>query len=176
MRDLHITNLLEERSFRGLSEAELEMIRAHVAQCAQCARAFRAARLSAQLLQQRAAATIEPSPFFQPRVMAAIREKAWRPEPVGLGKLWQASRALITAIAVLVVMLTALTFYSSSSQTALPDSTELISSLKADPTDPVDWMLDGAADSGGEDVGYGQVITTLYDLDPDAGGIDGNQQ
>ena len=56
-------------------ESELSAVQAHALECGSCHSAYEAARLSALVLKSRAQVTIEPSPFFQTRVMAALREQ-----------------------------------------------------------------------------------------------------
>ena len=73
MKESHIVNLLESRSVASLSVAELEMVEVHTAGCSECLVAYRAAQASLSLLQERAAVVVEPPPFFETRVMAAIR-------------------------------------------------------------------------------------------------------
>jgi Putative zinc-finger len=75
MRENHIINLLEERPLGSLSVAELDIVKAHIATCSECLRAYVAAQASLLLLQERASVIVEPPPFFQTKVMAAIREQ-----------------------------------------------------------------------------------------------------
>ena len=75
MKDKHITEVLDSAALAALSLSELDEIRAHARDCEPCSRAFAAAQLSALVIKERAHAAIEPSPFFQTRVMAAIREQ-----------------------------------------------------------------------------------------------------
>ena len=78
------------RKHRKLSMAELEMIHAHTAACSKCLLAYQAAQVLLRLLQERASVIVEPPPFFQTKVMAAIREQKLAPKRLGFlncGKL-----------------------------------------------------------------------------------------
>jgi hypothetical protein len=83
MKDKHITEILDNASTSALSESELNEVRAHALECGSCRSAYEAARLSAVVLKSRAQVTIEPSPFFQTRVMAALREQQCGGERAG---------------------------------------------------------------------------------------------
>ena len=120
MKDLHIISLLEEYPFSQISGRERAQVETHVANCAECRRALAAAQVSAAMLSARSAETIEPSPFFKTRVMAAIREKKRGREPLTLFGLWKAAQALVIPMIALIVILGSLTFWSlSASQQAL---------------------------------------------------------
>jgi len=158
MKENHIIKLLEESPLGDLSAADLETIQSHTARCAGCLRAYEASRTSSRLLRSRASFIVEPPPFFQTRVMAAIRKKNLEPEPLGLWKMWLAARPLVASLAMLVVMLGALTFFTSGNQT------------QVQPGDPVaivnddlaQWVLYERDDA---EMTYGQVLTDIYDLD-----------
>ncbi len=164
MRNDHIINLIEERPIISLSAAEIERVNAHTAGCAECRLAFEAAMVSSRLLRERAEVAVEPSPFFQTRVMAAIRERNAAPEAFGILKLWLSARILITSMAAVVVMLTALTLLSGS-------NTDMTTGPGAEETELSVFDDDGRIN---EDLTYGQVLTNLYDQE--AEGSDGRQQ
>ena len=86
MKDKHITGILDNTPTASLSEADRQAINAHIKTCATCREAYEAAQLSELLIKDRASETIEPSPFFQTRVMAALERTAgeW------LFSFWQA--------------------------------------------------------------------------------------
>ena len=54
-----------------------------------CRNAYEAARLSAVVIKSRAQVTIEPSPFFQTRVMAALREQQAVDSVPAMFRLWK---------------------------------------------------------------------------------------
>ncbi|MGZ8845336.1 MAG: hypothetical protein ACXW3C_02625, partial [Pyrinomonadaceae bacterium] len=100
MRDNHIKELLDSKPFANISETELATIQSHVTNCAECNRAFGAARVSALLIEERAAEAaqhdINVNPFFQTKVLAAWRE---RNENVSaLRRLWNATGALVATM------------------------------------------------------------------------------
>ena len=75
MRDEHIKRLLDEAPLSSLGKAELAAVRAHAEVCEECRRAVAAAQLSSLMLRTRTQEVFEPSPFFQTRVLAALRER-----------------------------------------------------------------------------------------------------
>ncbi len=110
MKEQHIINIIEGTPLGSLGEGELAAVRAHTERCAGCRRAFEAARDSSELLRARAAETFEPSPFFQTRVMAALRARRAEEEVPMLSRLWRAAGALASSMAATVALLAGLTF------------------------------------------------------------------
>jgi hypothetical protein len=162
MKNNHIIKLLEER---GFGESDLKTIRDHIAHCDECARAYEAAQLSSQLLRERAAFIVEPSPFFQTRVMAAIREKKRQPTPSGIWNLWPALRSTVAAMAGVVLILAGLSFFPA-------DPADQSLDLNADVVDLVFFDRDDSADN---DLNYDQVLTNLYESDVETKGGNGKQ-
>jgi|SRR5215510_9578805 len=170
MKDDHIIKLLEERPLSDLSATEIERINAHTAQCAECLLGFQAAIVSHRLLMERASATVEPSPFFRTRALAAIRERGRErssaPEPFGFRKMWQAARFLIASMAAVVVTLTLLSLLTGRPQT--PSGGH-----NSDSSSRVDLVFEDDSQAIDE-LNYSQVFMNLYDQEAD--GADGNQQ
>lgn len=158
MKENHIIKLLEESPLGDLSSADLDAIRSHTARCAECLRAYEASRTSSWLLRSRASFIVEPPPFFQTRVMAAIRKKNLEPEPLGLWKMWLAARPLVSSLAMLVVMIGALTFFTGGDQT----QTQTGDSAANLNDDVAQWAVYERDDA---EMTYGQVLTDIYDLD-----------
>jgi hypothetical protein len=115
MKQNHIINLLESVPFASLSESDHREIRVHTTSCDGCARAYKAAVVSTSLLKEGAGEVFEPSPFFQTRVLAAIREQ--QSEVRGLARLWRAAGALASSLAATVALLAVLSFMVPSTQT-----------------------------------------------------------
>ena len=163
MREEHIINILESAPLGSLDESELVAVRAHARVCAECGRAYEAAQISTLLLRERAAETFEPSPFFQTRVLAALRERQAEAELSGFRRLWKAAGALVSSMAVTVAALAALTFIPAGTQTD-PVSPEVaaVNLYSAE-----DVLLD-EADLAGDQMSYEQVLTTLYESGEDA--------
>ena len=92
MKENHIVDLLESCSLGSLSVAELETVRAHTAVCPECLLAYQAAQASLLLLQERGSVIVAPPPFFQTKVMAAIREQKLSPKRLGFLNVWQTAR------------------------------------------------------------------------------------
>jgi hypothetical protein len=119
MKNEHILEILDEKAFAELDEAEMSFIKAHAAQCASCFQAFEAARVSSVLLKAHAAETFAPSPFFQTRVMANLREKQAKINPfAAIGRLWKASASLVVLMLTTVVALIALTIFAPNFNTS----------------------------------------------------------
>lgn len=116
MRNDHIMNLLEEDRLAALSADKVSIIESHVGDCPDCFKAYRAASVSAAMLKARVAETIEPSPFFKTRVMAALDERGKQLEPSPLRRLWMAAGKLVSAMALIVAVLTSLTMFGAESQ------------------------------------------------------------
>ncbi|HEX8145769.1 MAG TPA: hypothetical protein VF591_01095 [Pyrinomonadaceae bacterium] len=160
MRDEHIRKLLDEAPPASLGEAELSAVRAHVETCDDCRRAFDAARLSSQMLKARAAETFEPPPFFQTRVLAALRERrAAEEERWTLGRLWKSAGLLVSSMAATVAALAVFTLVAPREQ--------------ANPQEPASGGTYTAEavifdEAGEEPLTYDQVLTSLYGAEDEA--------
>jgi anti-sigma factor RsiW len=159
MRDQHIIGVLESTRFASLSESDHSAIRAHSADCDECARAYKVALVSTSLLQDRMAETIEPTPFFYTRVMAAIREK--QNDVPAFARMWRAAGALVSSMAAAVLLFAVLSFAVSGEQT-LPSEVSASTRYSAESLilDETDETLEQASDA--------QVLNTLYAVDDDA--------
>ena len=164
MKEEHIISILESSPFNSLGESEMAAIDAHVAHCEGCRRALEAAQISALLIRERAVAGVEPPPFFQTRVMAALRERRASAEsPLSsLRRLWKATGALVSGMAATVVALAVLTFVAPSTETVSQDAASAFNAYAAE-----DVIL--ASDRLPEDgLSYDQVLNTIYETDEDA--------
>ena len=158
MKDKHIIDVLDNASIASLSESELSEIQAHAQECVSCRSAYEAARLSAAVLQSRAQATIEPSPFFQTRVMAAWREQQAVESVPAMLRLWRSARALVSTMAVTTAALAVLSFMLPAPATPLADQTASMMSEES--------VIMG---QGSEDqMTYEQVLSTIYEDDDEA--------
>jgi anti-sigma-K factor RskA len=162
MRDEHIKRMLDDAPLAALGETELAAIRSHAAVCAECRRAFEAAQVSSLLLKERAAETFEPSPFFQTRVLAALRERQAANETWTLARLWKSAGLLVSSMAVTVAALAALTFIAPQATTT---PTEVAATDNPYTAEAVILDDGGSAD---DQMTYGQVLTTLYESDDTA--------
>ncbi|MCI0490951.1 MAG: hypothetical protein L0229_30535 [Blastocatellia bacterium] len=156
MRDEHVIKMLEEKPLGSLSESELDRISSHISHCSGCARAYDAARAQASMLKARASEVVEPPPFFNTRVMAAIRDTAAAPEQFAFSGMWKAARALVSSMVVLVVVLLTLTLFISQVQT--PEADLIASDIYS-----AEWVVLQGDDIADDDISYGDVLTTLYD-------------
>lgn len=121
MKDRHILEILDQAGFNEIEGEELAAVQNHCAGCPDCRRAFEAARISAVLLNARAAAApvVEPSAFFQSKVLNAIREKQQLRSPIAaFRRWWQASYALVCSMMFVVITLALLTIIAPKPESA----------------------------------------------------------
>lgn len=160
MRDEHIKRMLDETPLASLGKAELATVRAHVETCDECRRAFDAAQVSSLLLQARTREAFEPSPFFQTRVLAALRERrAAEEERWTLARLWKSAGLLVSSMAATTAALAVFTFVA-------PSETTVAQQVAAGETYSAESVILGDADD--EQMTYDQVITSLYGAEDEA--------
>jgi hypothetical protein len=133
----------------------LNTIRAHTSVCQACSSAYEAAQLSTLLVKERAAETVEPSPFFQTRMMAAWRERQAGNSPL---RMWKAAKALVSAMAATVAALAVLTF-------VVPPDTSTEFQPIATNGYSAEEVIMGQDGSSPEQMSYEQVLSTLYSAD-----------
>jgi anti-sigma-K factor RskA len=149
--------MLDDAPLSTFDEKELAALRSHAAVCAECRRAFEAAQVSSLMLKERAAETFEPSPFFQTRVLAALRERQAANEAWTLGRLWKSAGLLVSSMAATVAALAALTFIAPQTATT---PTELAA---ADNSYSAEAVILGESAPADEQMTDGQVLSTLYE-------------
>jgi hypothetical protein len=134
MKDRHILEILDRAGFSGLEGAQLATVRQHCAECADCRKSFEAARISAVLLNARSElAPVEPSVFFQSKVLNALREKQQLRNPLeAFRRWWQASYTLVCSMLFFVITLALLTMLAPK-----PDSAQAASNGYLYTTDAV---------------------------------------
>ena len=154
----HITEILDNTSLANLSENELTEIRAHVVDCASCGKAYDAARMSAAVLKSRTQAVIEPAPFFQTRVMAALREQQAAESVPAMLRLWRSAKAVVATMAVTTAALAVVSFVAPAESTPATDQTTSVYSAYS-------VIMDQPAD---EQMTYEQVLSTIYEDDDEA--------
>jgi anti-sigma factor RsiW len=162
MRDEHIMSIIESAPLKDLSESDRARIRAHTASCPECLRAFEAAQISALLLRERAAVEVEPSPFFQTRVLAALRERQAANESFSFKRLWKATGALVSSMAATVAALVVLTIFAPGSQPTVGPQQQQAYSSNAYSAEQV---IFDRAELPEEQMSYEQVLATLYGAD-----------
>jgi hypothetical protein len=151
MNEKHITDVLDNAALASLSQSELSDMRVHALECKPCGDAFAAAQVSAVVMRERAQAVIEPSPFFQTRVMAALREQQAVESVPALLRLWRSSRALVSSMALGTVALAILSFTISAPATNALDQTA--STLSAESV---------ILGQDGDELTYEQVLNAIY--------------
>lgn len=157
MRDEHITDILDGGPLARLGADELARVRAHAGRCAGCLRAYEAASAAAAMLGEHAAHTFEPPPFFQTKVMAALRERQAAAQGWSLRRLWDAAGALVATMAVTVAALGALTFVAPGAA----DAPREVASADA----VEEHLFDQGPD---EDLTDEQLLSTIYEAEADA--------
>ena len=158
MQETHIINIIEQSGVAGLSETEIAKIEIHIGVCSDCRRAYSAARVSDSLVRARAEESVEASPFFSTRVMAALRERELSPELPALLRMWRAAGALVSVMAALVVILIGLTVFDTSSIPQVQASDLAAMQNIYSP----EYVVFGDADNVDESIQYDQVLTTVY--------------
>jgi len=156
MKDKHIIDVLDNTSIASLSENELSEVQAHARECVSCREAYEAARLIGVVLQSRAQTKIEPSPFFQTRVMAAWREEQAVDSVPAMLRLWRSARAVVSSMAVTTAALAALTFMLPAQTTPVMDQRASMLSAES--------VIMGSDDQ----MTYEQVLSTIYEDDDEA--------
>jgi len=159
MKDEHVINILESGPLASLAESEVSRIRAHAAVCESCREAFGAAEVSALLLKARAGESFEPSPFFQTRVLAALRERKAETQTWAWSSLWRTAGGLASSMVATVATLAILTFVIPGTQTAESQSA---SAVNAYTTEAV--VLDEKV-APEDQISDSDVLATLYDAD-----------
>ncbi len=160
MKENHIIELLEKVPFAKLNESERNTILAHTADCATCARAHQAAVVADSLLRERARETVELSPFFKTRVMAAWRER--QNETPAFKRLWQAAGALVSSMTATVALLAVLSFIIPGGQTSNTAQASVSNGYSAEE------LILNQSDTRDEQASDAQVLTTLYAEDSGA--------
>ena len=158
MPGTHIIRTLEEKPFDSLSGDDIASVESHIAICDECKSAYNAARVAASLIQARTAETVDVGPFFKTRVMAAIRERRLSPEEAPLVRMWRAAGALVSTMAILVVMLAGMTIFSEN-----PDSQVTIASSQN--IYSPEYVVLERGDLGDDELANDQVVSTIYDLE-----------
>jgi anti-sigma-K factor RskA len=158
MRDEHIKKLLDEAPLASLGEAELAAVRAHAEACAECRRAFEAAQAASLMMKARAAEAFEPSPFFQTRVLAALRERRAAEEGWTLARLWKSAGLLVSSMAATVAALAVFTFVA-------PEQTPAQEVAGVGTYSAETVIFDD--DAGDDEMTYEQVLSSLYGSDDD---------
>ncbi len=161
MKEKHVVEILERAPFASLSENELMTVRAHVESCLACHRSYEAARLSALLIKEGVAETVEPTPFFQTRMMAALREQQAIERVPAYSRLWKSAGVLVSSMALTTAALAALSFLAPGSSTPTIPETAAVSPYSAEAI-----VLD--QNQNEDQMTYEQVLSTIYADDDEA--------
>jgi hypothetical protein len=154
MKDNHIIQMLEERPLTSLNANERALLQAHAANCSSCARAYEATQVASSLLRARASETVEPSPFFHTRVLAALRER--QNEVPAFKRLWQTAGALVSTMTATVALLAILSFAIPGTQTSPTAQASASNGYTAEE------VILNQNDLQDEQASDAQVLTTLY--------------
>ena len=158
MKVEHIIDILDSAPLNSLSAEQVQIVQTHIQVCTSCDSAYQAASVSSLVIRERAQAAIEPSPFFQTKVMASWRElQAAENVPV-LSRLWKSAGALVSSMAMTTAALAAVSFFVAAPATPASDETATAYSAES-------VLLGQAAD---DQMSYDQVLSTIY-VDGDEG-------
>ncbi|MBK8148336.1 MAG: hypothetical protein IPK58_09025 [Acidobacteria bacterium] len=118
MKNGHITELIDEKGLANIDSAGRELIEVHAAECAACADALAAARFSVSMLRARAdIGPIHPSPFFETRVLSALRERQLQKAPFwSFRRWWQASHEMVGAMVLMAAVFGLLTIFAPADE------------------------------------------------------------
>ena len=158
MKVEHIIEILDSAPLNSLSAEQLQIVQTHIQICTSCGSAYQAARVSSLVLKERAQASIEPSPFFQTKVMALWRERQAAENVPVLSRLWKSAGGLASSMALTTASLAALSFFVAAPVTPASDETAAAYSAES-------VLLGQAAD---DQMSYDQVLSTIY-VDGDEG-------
>lgn len=165
--DKHIIVLIESAPLAGLSDADLTAIRTHTDDCSDCRKAFKAAQVSTLLLKEHAAQSFEPSPFFNTRLLATLRERqanlSWT-DVWAFGRMWRAAGALASSMVATVAVLAVLTFVIPANQVS--SGPQALSSLPNNYS-AEDVML-YQNEMAGDQSSDSEVLTSLYSGEDEA--------
>ncbi|HMJ25864.1 MAG TPA: hypothetical protein VK475_08550 [Pyrinomonadaceae bacterium] len=162
MKTEHVISILESNPFVALNRDEVAKIEAHALTCEACRKAYEAAQVSAVLLHERAREAFEPSPFFQTRVLAELRERQAANEKWAWSRLWRTAGGLASSMVATVATLAILTFVIPGTQITEPQNSG--STFSAYSTDAV--MFDENAVPS-DQISDSDVLATLYESDDD---------
>jgi hypothetical protein len=109
-------------------------------------------------MKSRAQATIEPSPFFQTRVMAALREQREAESVPALFRLWKSAKVLVSSMALATAALGALSFTLPGTTVTTDDQTASVYSAES--------VIMGQ--NPDDQITYEQVLSTILEGDDDA--------
>jgi predicted anti-sigma-YlaC factor YlaD len=160
MKEKHIIGILDNSPLASLTESELLAVRGHAENCPSCRRAYEAAQLSTLLIKERAAETIEALPFFQTRVLAALREQQASNNAPVLSRLWKSAGALVSSMAVTTAALAAFSFLAPGAGTGTTQETT--AALSPYSAEAVVFNQDQSDDQMTDE----QVLSAIY-ADPD---------
>jgi hypothetical protein len=160
MKETHIIDVLDNSPLASLTESELLTVRSHAENCLACRRAYEVAQLSTLLIKERSAETIGPSPFFQTRVLAALREQQENNNVPVLSRLWKSAGALVSSMAVTTAALAALSFLAPGAGSST--SQETTAALTPYSAEAVVFNQDQSDDQLTDE----QVLSAIY-ADPD---------
>ncbi|MEK6323128.1 MAG: hypothetical protein AABN33_15760 [Acidobacteriota bacterium] len=161
MRDTHIIKMLEEKAFDNLSRSKIASAESHIAGCDECKSAYSAARVAASLVKARTAEAIDVGPFFKTRVMAALRERRLSSEEPAILRMWRAAGALVSTMAVLLVILAGMTIFSPSPELQMQTAAVAASQNLYSP----EYVVLESGDIGDDELANDQVVATMYDLE-----------
>jgi len=172
MECTEVRSLLEgPNSLAGLNrdgEGLLADILSHAEHCDGCRAIYRARLVCDSLIQARSAAIIEPPPFFETRIMAAIRERGAQARRAFLPALWREAGVVLTSIVAVVVILVSLTLMAGPRAAAI-HAAQGAQDTTAGPYSAEQVVMgDAGGDAGSaadDSLSNAQVVDTVFNSD-----------
>lgn len=160
MADNHIIRMLEEKPVDSLRGDDIATVGSHILSCDECRLAYDAARITANLIKARATETVDVSPFFKTRVMAAIRHSGLSPEEPALLRMWRAAGALVSTMAILLLILVGMTIFSKNPDSLVQPTMAMSQNLYSP-----EYVVLQQDEPDDDELGNDQVVSTIYDLE-----------
>lgn len=162
MSDNHITDLLDAKTLRDLSHAEISTVESHILTCIKCRSAYDSSKIASSLIEARTAERAEAGPFFKTKVMAEIRARQLSADEPTLFRMWKAARALVTTMALLLVLLAGVTIFTR------PTDFQEQTSVFGPGVYSAEYVVLARGDSDDE-LANDQVLQTIYDSEDSDG-------
>jgi len=162
MAENHITDFLDARPFKDLSDSERSTVESHIVTCIKCRSAYESSRVASSLIEARTSEVTEAGSFFKTRVMAEIRARQLSSEEPALVRMWRAARALVTTMALLLVVLAGITIFTH------PIDFQEQPSVIGPEVYSAEYVVLARGD-GDDELANDQLIQTIYDSEDSDG-------
>lgn len=162
MRCIEVRGFLESYTEEPDS-VQLSELRLHSEGCEGCRAMYQNWLISDSLIKCRSAETLEPTPFVETRIVAAIRAAKDRSKPAFLAALWQKAGVVLTSIVALVVILVSLTLISTPS--SIGNVAQDVSSVSSGSYSAEQVVMGDPGSVADDNLTNTQVADTLFNTD-----------